>query len=620
MMNVRDKRSPEFCNGFAFHVIFPVLTILLWLSPENLYPEDSSTEWAKTAIWYQIFPERFRNGDTKNDPTVETLEGTWPYDHQVDWQIMPWTSDWYKLQPWEEKNARGFYYNAQTRRYGGDIQGILNELDYLQDLGVTAIYLNPVFESPSAHKYGATVYHHIDNNFGPDPIGDLSIWKTENPSNPSTWKWTSADRLFLQLIDEVHKRGMKIIIDGVFNHVGIPFWAFLDVRRNGPGSKYSDWFIIKSFDDPETPKNEFEYQGWGGYPDLPEIREDEKGPVAGFRNHIQAIVKRWGDPNGDGDPSDGIDGWRLDVADKVSPVFWKDFRKWVKEINPSAFLSGEVWWKDFPSNKMFDTSPWLAGDIFDGVMNYRFTDAVLKGFVDRPGLEPSELNSLLEAERNSRPGSSLFVSQNLMGSHDTERFASMANNPNRWLDHANNLQFDPDFAVRRPTELERKVQKQILIFQFTYIGTPYIYYGDEVGMWGADDPDCRKPMVWSDMKYEPEVAHALGYARTPDTVEVDIRLKNIYRSLISIRKQYPCLQTGSYRTVLCDDMMDIFIFERASGSDTIRVVFNLSGKKQMITDPEYLGLDRKEWQMVFSVNEIGEGLDPECARIYLKKK
>jgi len=616
MMNECDKRSSKIRNDLAFYVIFLLLVIL----PKILFSDDNCPEWAKTAIWYQIFPERFRNGDTRNDPTVETLEGTWPYDHQTNWRITSWTSDWYKLQPWEEKNAHGFYYNVQTRRYGGDIQGILDELGYLQDLGVTAIYLNPVFESPSAHKYGATDYHHIDNNFGPDPIADLSICKTEKPGDPSTWKWTSADLLFLQLIDEVHKRGMKIIIDGVFNHVGIPFWAFLDVHRYGPRSGYSDWFIIDSFNDPETPKDEFEYQGWGGYPDLPEIREDSNGPVAGFRNHIQAIAKRWGDPNGDGDPSDGIDGWRLDVADKVSPIFWKDFRKWVKEVNPSAFLTGEVWWDDFPSNKMFDTSPWLAGDIFDGVMNYRFADAMLKGFIDRPGLEPSELNSLLEAERGQRPGSSLLVSQNLMGSHDTERFASMVINPNRWLDHANNLQYDPDFAIRCPTEIERNVQKQILVFQFTYIGTPYIYYGDEIGMWGADDPDCRKPMIWPDMKYEPEVAHPLGYPRTPDAVEVNVQLKNVYRSLISIRKQYPCLQTGTYRTVLCDDVKEIIVFERASESDTTRVVYNLSGHPQTVVKSEYLNADPQKWQLIFSVNEVKEEFGPECARIYLKIK
>ncbi|HCK99360.1 MAG TPA: alpha-amylase, partial [Candidatus Marinimicrobia bacterium] len=224
--------------------------------------------WAQDAIWYQIFPERFRNGDPSNDPTIETLDGTWPYDKQHEWAITPWTSDWYKLQQWEDKNARGFYYNAQLRRYGGDIQGIIDKLDYLQELGVNAIYLNPVFESASSHKYGATMYRHIDNNFGPDPKGDIEIWNSETPDDPSTWRWTSADQLFLKLINEVHNRDMKIIIDGVFNHVGIPFWAFQDVKKKGRQSKYLDWFIINSFDNPATSEDEFEYQGWYGVTDL----------------------------------------------------------------------------------------------------------------------------------------------------------------------------------------------------------------------------------------------------------------------------------------------------------------------------------------------------------------
>ena len=191
----------------------------------------AENEWYRDAIWYQIFPDRFYNGDKFNDPTIETLDGTWPYDKQEKWQISPWTSDWYELQPWEKLNGKDFYYNAQLRRYGGDIQGIILKLDYLKSLGVNAVYLNPVFESPSAHKYGATFYHHIDNNFGPNPQKDNEIWNKEIPDNPETWQWTTADNLFLNLIEEVHKRDMKIIIDGVFNHCGIPFFALQDIKN-----------------------------------------------------------------------------------------------------------------------------------------------------------------------------------------------------------------------------------------------------------------------------------------------------------------------------------------------------------------------------------------------------
>jgi len=404
--------------------------------------------WAQDAIWYQIFPDRFYNGDSANDPTIETLDGTWPYEKQTNWNIMPWTSDWYKLQPWEKENSQGFYYNAQLRRYGGDIQGIIDKLDYLQNLGVNSLYLNPIFESASAHKYGATMYRHVDNNFGPDPEGDTVIWGQEIPDDPTTWQLTSADKLFLKLVQEVHKRNMHIIIDGVFNHVGLPFWAFKDVQEKGRDSKYADWFVIKSFDDPSTPENEFEYQGWYNIPDLPEIKEGEHGPCEGFRKHIHHIVQRWMDPNNDGDPSDGIDGWRLDVAEMVDMDFWRDFREWVRAINPDAFLTGEVWWENFPDNVMFDASPWLQGDVFDAVMNYRFADAMLKAFVDQKNqILPSQLDSLLNFVRTRYPEKNQRVLQNLMASHDTERFASMMANPDRWIDHASNLNYDQDFNV-----------------------------------------------------------------------------------------------------------------------------------------------------------------------------
>ena len=143
-----------------------------------------------------------------------------PYESPPGWQVSPWTSDWYRLQPWE-RDGRGFYHHAQLRRYGGDLQGILQQLDYLQQLGVTALYLNPVFDSPSLHKYGVRYYHHIDRHFGPNPAGDGQLFAREDPADPATWQWSAADQLFLRLIDEVHQRDMKIVIDGVFNHVGI---------------------------------------------------------------------------------------------------------------------------------------------------------------------------------------------------------------------------------------------------------------------------------------------------------------------------------------------------------------------------------------------------------------
>lgn len=204
----------------------------------------TGSDWHNNAIWYQIFPERFHNGDPSNDPTIESLNGTWPWEKQKEWQISPWTSDWYVFQPWELKNEQDFRYQFQIRRYCVDIQGIIDKLDYLQELGINAIYLNPVFDSPSSHKYGAATYHHIDRHFGPDPEGDARIMASEIPNDPKTWKWTAADQIFLSLVQKVHDRGMYLIIDGVFNHAGLTFWAFQDVIKHKVKSEYFDWFVI----------------------------------------------------------------------------------------------------------------------------------------------------------------------------------------------------------------------------------------------------------------------------------------------------------------------------------------------------------------------------------------
>src|SRR3972149_10449650 len=170
-----------------FSLIFTIIWgfFILIVPQENL---KSVPQWAKKAVWHQIFPERFWNGDQSNDPTLDDIKGAWPYIRPANWKIHPWTSDWYKLQPWEEETGFNFYWNAGLRRYGGDLQGILDKLDYIQDLGINAIYLNPLFESPSLHKYDASMYHHIDNNFGPNPNKDKEIWQLEDPSDPATWK------------------------------------------------------------------------------------------------------------------------------------------------------------------------------------------------------------------------------------------------------------------------------------------------------------------------------------------------------------------------------------------------------------------------------------------------
>ncbi|MBN2000567.1 alpha-amylase, partial [candidate division KSB1 bacterium] len=329
--------------------------------------------WAKSVIWYQIFPERFRDGDPGNNPTLADIKGADPVDPPKDWKIHPWESDWYELQDYEKKNGeRQLWKHLLRRRYGGDIQGIIDKLDYLQDLGITAIYLNPVFLSPSHHKYDGESYHHIDPNFGPDPEGDRKLIAGENPLDPSTWAWTSADELALQLISKAHSRGMKIIFDGVFNHLGRESFAFQDVVKNQQNSPYKDWFIIKSWENPET-GSRFDYQGWFGVKSLPELRENSTGIADGPRQYIFDATKRWMNPKGKGIEF-GVDGWRLDVAYCIDHIFWKKWRKHVRSINPEAYLTAEI--VDTPDKVL----PYMQGDEFDGEMNYNFAFACAEFF------------------------------------------------------------------------------------------------------------------------------------------------------------------------------------------------------------------------------------------------
>lgn len=585
-----------------------------------------NSDWAKDAIWYQIFPDRFYNGDILNDPTKESLWGVWPWEIQNKWEISPWTSDWYKLQPWEIANGKEYRYQFQIRRYGGDIQGIIDKLDYLQDLGINAIYLNPIFDSPSSHKYGASMYHHVDRHFGPDPIGDTEIIESEIPNDPSTWRWTTADRLFLKMIEEVHKRDMHIIIDGVLNHVGLSFWAFQDVIQKREKSEFYEWFNIEGSGLPDSShlnqfvelpgpfvpdgKSTFRYTGY--VQDLPSFRQDEHGPVEPIRAHLYEIVKRWMDPNGDGNPSDGVDGWRLDVAERLQINFWDEFGNWVRSINPNAYITGEVWWEDYWNNKQFDATPWLQTGRFDAVMNYRFTDAMYKFFVDKEQkIKASELQGLLESFLNDYGRDKAFILQNLLDSHDMERFASAIANPDRWIDHANNLQWNPEFQTRKLNSQEKQIQKNIIAFQFMFIGAPYIYYGDEAGMWGADDPDCRKPMIWEEFIYDNEKAHPCDYSpncdykANNDIVKFDEDLYNFYKEMTALRKLYPILRRGDYKTYFIDDLKGIFSFERNLERQKIIAVFNSSNTDYTLPNDIFSG-DNNDWKIIAgnSINNI----------------
>ena len=527
--------------------------------------------WAKDAVWYQIFPERFRNGDPSNDPTPAELE----FPPNRPWKVSPWTSDWYKLQPWELQHSTKFYDNVFERRYGGDLQGVIDKLDYLQSLGITAIYFNPLFEAISLHKYDASTYHHIDNNFGPDRDGDRVIIQSET-EDPATWHWSAADRLFLKLIREAHTRGIRIILDGVFNHCGTRFWAFQDVIKNQQHSRYAQWFDVKKWDDPATPQNEFDYKGWWNYKGLPEFREGASGFVKPVKKYFFDITRRWMDPNGDGDPSDGIDGWRLDVANDVSHVFWREWRSVVKGINPNAYIVGEIW---------DDAANWLKGDEFDAVMNYRFSRAMVRYFIntDSTRYSPTAFDGELADIRKGYPGEVNYILQNLIDSHDTDRWLSMILNPNRPYDHDNGVRNNPDYRIEKPGEPEIRIMKLMALFQMTYVGAPMIYYGSEAGMWGADDPDDRKPMVWDDLTYENEASDPVpGHSRPSDPVVFNRSLFSWFQKLISIRKQHPALSRGTFNTILLDDAKGLYAFRRTLGDENIIVVTNNSPAPQQV--------------------------------------
>ncbi len=535
-------------------------------------------EWSKGIVWYQIFPERFNNGDLKNDPKVSDQNGAYPFDDISAFQIHPWTSDWYQLQPYEQQNRKDIYYNIQRRRYGGDLQGIIDKLDYLKSLGVNAIYLTPIFWSPSSHKYDALCYHHVDPTFGPDPEGDVAMMKKENPLDEKTWVWTKADLLALKLINEVHARQMRIIFDGVFNHIGVKSFAFQDVEKNQQASPYSDWFDISSWND-ASKGTTFKYKGWFGVKTLPEFKEDQTGIVAGPKQYIFNATKRWMNPMDQG-IQDGIDGWRLDVAYDVGHPFWKDWRKWVRSINPTAYMTAEL---VYPIEK---TRPYLEGDEFDATMNYNFAFIVHDFFIQEQSASTvTEFDARLKELREAFGNDVALNMQNLMNSHDATRLASAVANPDGkkfgdwgdyfgWSQKSNNKTYN----ARKPTENQIQKQKLIAAFQLLYLGSPMIFYGDEAGIWGANDPDCRKPMIWTDKKYDAETFNPDQTKHDPDTVAFNNDLFAWYQKFMTLRQNHKAIQLGDYTTIEKDDAKRLYVFSRKFNGEEVLVCINRSYK------------------------------------------
>lgn len=551
-------------------------------------PFDEPPGWAREAIWYQIFVERFRNGDPSNDPKPVFMQGAYPGYVPTNWKVTPWNQDWYEQEDWAKAEAGHFHKLAAARRFGGDLQGVLDKLDYLQGLGITAIYFNPLNDSPSLHKYDARNYRHIDRTFGPDPVGDSVIINAEDPVDPETWRWTAADRLFLKIIREVHRRNMRLIMDYSWNHTGITFWAWEDLKKNQSKSRFRDWYDITSFDDPATPEDEFSYEGWLGVKTLPELKKvNAVGKRKGYafegdlqpevKAHVFNVTRRWLDPNVDGDPGDGVDGFRLDVASHVPLGFWRDYRKLVRGINPGALLLGEAWWTKWP-DQLMDPRPFLRGDVFDSVMHYQWYKPARQFFAQaNGGLKPSgfvaEMNRVYAAY--DQPLTQNLM--NLVASHDSPRFATSFQNKQQYK-YRMGARGNPELDLGPPNETTMREMRMMLLHQFTFISAPHIWNGDERGMWGGDDPDCRKPIIWEDIDHRPQVFGPNGKQAKPTAVKLNLELLDYYRTLIALRKQRRELVGGELEFILANDNDMILAYRRKlEGRETI-IAFNLSGQ------------------------------------------
>ena len=561
--------------------------ILLLASCQSATKEtdfNQPPQWAKDAIWYQIFVERFHNGDPTNDPTPEPMFAESDFfEIPGNWHITPWTQNWYREDEWTRDLGMDFYARLQLRRYGGDLQGVIDKLDYLEELGITAIYFNPLNDAPSLHKFDVRNYHHIDVNFGPDPEGDLAIIASEDPNDPSTWQWTSADRMFLDLVQELHARGIRVVLDYSWNHTGVEFWAWKDLVKNQQDSEFSDWYDIISFNDPDTEEDEFAYSGWLNLKSLPELKKvDVVGEPShgswfegnlnpGAKAHIFAVTQRWLAP--DGDISRGIDGFRLDVADHVPLGFWRDYRRFVRGINPEAYLVGEIWWEDYPG-KLMDPTPYVNGDIFDAVMFYQvYRPAKYFFSVSDFQIDARQLVDSLtfQWDRISTPTRNAMM--NTASTHDTPRLLTCFFNPGKYK-YQVKLNDDPWYKAGKPDKVTYQRVKLYLMHQFTIPGAPHIWNGDEMGMWGADDPDCRKPLWWPDMEFEDETRVPVTMKDTAvDPVGFNHDLFEFYKKIIALRKENPVLARGDIEFILAEGGK--LAYKRYDGHETIFAVFNL---------------------------------------------
>ena len=478
-----------------------------------LVPNFKTPDWGKDATYYQIFVDRFYNGNTKND--VKEGEYMFPYPEDPSNQFNTKTKamKWGELPEQPAKN-RDFF--------GGDIEGVRQKLPYLQSLGINTIYFNPVFTSPSNHKYDTQDYRTIDPHF-------------------------ASNEEFKSFVKEAHSKGFKVVVDGVFNHTGSWHRWFNRAGKFDTVGAYqnqsSPWIDFYNF--AQWPKK---YTSWWDFDTLPKLNYASNKLRGEIYSNPDSIAKSWINDY-------GIDGWRLDVPNEAGPnggsddhSIWKGFRQAVKSANPNAIIHGELW---------KNAQPFLQGDEFDGVMNYEgFADAVStymnEGYTiettQRERITPSSFDTWIRSVMAKTPSQSNYVLMNLLSSHDTSRFLFRARE-DKWKAY------------------------ESAIFQMTFIGAPMIYYGDETGMTGGKDPDCRRSFNWNFDKSD--------------------HLYKLYQKMLTLRKNNSALRRGSFETLLTDDNNNIYSYSRMDKKNKVLVILNNSSATKTVTvNVAKMGIDK----------------------------
>ena len=519
-------------------------------------PGFSTPDWAKGAVMYQIFTDRFYNGDKSND--VETNEYYYIGDYSQ------------RVTNWDKYPA-----NMGVREfYGGDLQGVMDKLDYLQDLGVEVVYFNPLFVSPSNHKYDIQDYDYIDPHYGkivddggevlPNGVTDNSQATKYKKRTTGLKNLEASNELFIKLVEELHRRGMKVILDGVFNHCG-SFNKWMDRERIYEGEEDYEPGAYVSADSPyrsyfrffkEGPENwpyNGNYDGWWGHDTLPKLNYEDSVKL---ENYILYIGRKWVSP------PYNVDGWRLDVAadlgrsNEYNHEFWQKFRRAVKDANPNALILAEHYG---------DPSDWLKGDEWDTVMNYDAFMEPVTWFLTGMEKHSDEAREELLGNIDNFIGSmahhmsnmltpSLQVAMNELSNHDHSRFLTRTNHMVGRVEH-----LGPEAANEY---VNKAVMCEAVVMQMTWVGAPTVYYGDEAGVCGFTDPDNRRTYPWG---------------------HEDQELIAFHKEAIRIHKEHPALKTGSLKILGGEE--NILSYARFKGHDRIIVVINNRSERAEVKVP-----------------------------------